>query len=395
MRAGLIGTLLAGLALPTAATAACPASNQYNFMFNSQPAAALSYTNSYTYTATSAALGTANFTVGFSTFNLASNNVAGTLMPAITTLINDDAASRFLVVGGTLSGRTANIAANANVIVTRLTFPTPVSDVTLTASDLDYGVNQYRDWFQIVGRNGAATYTPLIVTPFGQSNATAVKVATGSSLTLGPATAPRTIGASEVVGTGTSPPDAPTGNIVLSFGQPITQLELRYGNAPFTGTENTSGVQAIGFKGVSWCPLPVLSLTKTAASFSDPANGTLNPKMIPGGDLIYTLTVTNSNGSAVDFATAALTDPLPAALTFYNGDIDDGGALTTNYEFVAGTSVLTFAPGNLTYSNNGGTTYAHTPAAGYAPSVTALRFQPTGTMAANSSFAIRFRVRIK
>ena len=395
MRRSSIIAALAGFTLPAAAQATCPAANQYNFAFNGQPAATLSYTGSYTYTATSAALGNANFTVAFAANNVTGTMVAGVVLPAISNLINDDGASRFLVVGGQFGARTASITGAANVIVTTLTFPTPVRTVTLTASDLDYGVNQYRDWFQAVGRNGAATYQPLIVTPFGQSSATAVKVAATSSLTLGPATVPRTIGADEVIGTGTSAPNATTGNVTLSFARPVTSIELRYGNAPLTTGETATGVQAIGFKGVSWCPMPVVTVAKTSAPFADPANGTTNPKLIPGADLLYTLTVTNSNGSPVDFATAALTDPLPAAVTFFNGDIDDGGALTTNYEFVPGTSGLTFGAGSLTYSNNGGASYAYAPAAGYDANVTALRFQPSGTMAANSSFSIRFRTRVK
>ena len=59
------------------------------------------------------------------------------------------------------------------------------------------------------------------------------------------------------------------------------------------------------------------------------------------------------------------------------------------------TSGLTFAAANLTYSNNGGTSYVYTPAAGYDTAVNAVRFAPQGTMAANSSFSIQFRVKIK
>jgi hypothetical protein len=93
--------------------------------------------------------------------------------------------------------------------------------------------------------------------------------------------------------------------------------------------------------------------------------------------------------------TIMLTDPLPAATSFYNGDIDDAGPLATNFEFVPGTSGLTFAAANLAYSNNGGSSYAYSPAAGYDAAVNAIRLSAQGTMAANSSFSIRFRTRIK
>ncbi len=385
----------AALCAAGAAHADCPAANQFSFLFNSQPTTTLSNTGIYTYTATSSALGSVNFTVSFAGYNVANTAVAGTTLPAISTLINDDAASRFLVVGGVFAGRTSNIATNANVIVTTFTFPTPVRDVTLTASDLDYGVNQYRDWFQAVGRNGATSYTPTIVTPFGQSNQTNVKTNASSSLTLGPTTTPLSIGASETIGTGTSAADANTGNITLSFSQPITSLELRYGNAPFSNGETATGQQAIGYKGISWCPMPALTLAKTSSPYSDPQNGTTNPKLIPGGDLLYTLTVANSNSSPVDMASVVLTDPLPSGISFYNGDIDDAGPLTSNFAFVPGSSGLTLGAGNIGYSNTAGASYAYAPAAGYDAAVTALRFAPQGIMAANSSFAIQFRARIK
>jgi uncharacterized repeat protein (TIGR01451 family) len=115
----------------------------------------------------------------------------------------------------------------------------------------------------------------------------------------------------------------------------------------------------------------------------------------PGSDVIYSLTLTNSNSSPIDLNQVIVTDPLPAQVSFLNGDIDGGGPLTTNFEFVPGTSGLTFAAANLSYSNNGGTSYAYTPAAGYDPLVTAIRLNPQGTMAANSSFTLRFRARIK
>ena len=116
---------------------------------------------------------------------------------------------------------------------------------------------------------------------------------------------------------------------------------------------------------------------------------------IPGADVIYTLTVSNTNSSPVDAGTVVLNDPLPSTMTFYNGDIDDTGPLTTNFEFTPGTSGLTFAAVNLGYSNNGGSTYAYSPAVGYDAAVNAIRLSPQGAMAANSSFSIKFRTRIK
>lgn len=379
------------------AHADCPAANQYSYLFNAQATTSLSYASSYVYTATSPALGNQNFTVSFLSNGQTTNVAGGVALPAISNLINDDNASRFLVVGGIFSARTTDVATNTRVVVTTFTFPTAVRDVTVIASDIDFTANQFRDWFMAVGRNGASSYMPTMTTPYGQINNTGPFTNGTSSLTLGPTSTPGTVTASQGVGTGASPNTNTTGNIDIVFPQPVTSVELRYGNYPYTTGETSTGQQAIGFKGVSWCAMPTLTMSKASAPWSDPQNGTTNPKLIPGGDLIYTLTVTNSNAS--NLATAdlpAIADILPAGITFYNGDIDDAGPLSGNFEFVPGSSGLTLAAAGVTYSNNGGASYGYTPAAGYDTNVQALRFAPGGaSFAANSSFQIRFRAQVK
>lgn len=374
------------------AHAACPAANQYNFTFASQAAATLNYANSYTYTGTSTALGNQNFTVDWITNGLSSSIVAGVQTPAISGLVTDGVAAQNLVIGAIFTGRTANVAVNTRVVVTRLTFATPVRDLTVQVNDVDFNANQFRDWLHVNGINGAASYDPSLVTPHGNNNGAGPRINAASSMTLGPTTTPYTITVRQGLGTSESGNNANTGTVTASFVQPVTQVEIRYGNYNDGGA---TGQQAIGIQSISWCPMPTVTMAKTTAPYSDPQNGTTNPKLIPGGDLTYTLTVTNSNASPIDASTLVLTDPIPGDLIFYNGDIDDAGPLTTNYAFTPGTSGLTFAPANLTYSNNGGTSYAYTPAAGYDPAVNAIRFAPQGTMAANSSFSIRFRARIE
>jgi uncharacterized repeat protein (TIGR01451 family) len=394
MRGGLVGTSLALSALTTAAEAACPANNQYSFDFSSQPAATLAYGTTYTYTATSTALGNQTFTVLSTQNGLTSTTVAGEVRPNISASHNGGGTNRALVIGGILGSRTADITSNTRVMITTLGFATPVRDVTFTMHDVDFGADQFRDWIMIRGF-GAATYTGSHTTPFGTNNGAGPYATALSSLNLGPVATPFTITAQQAVGVSVSNNNSTTGNITASFIQPVSSVEVRYGNYPLTTGETATGQQAYAISTVSWCPVPVVSMVKTSAPYSDPQNGTTNPKLIPGADLIYTLTISNTNSSPVDAASLVLTDPLPANVTFYNGDIDDAGPLTTNYEFSAGTSGLTFAAANLTYSNNGGTSYAYAPAAGYDANVTAIRLAPQGSMAANSSFSIRFRTRIK
>ena len=393
-----LGICLALLTLGTVrpAEAACPAGNQYNFSFSSLPIQTLAYGTTYNYTATTSGGATQPFSVLSTQNGLSSVTVGGENRPNISTSHHGGFTVAALVVGGVLPSRTADITSGTRVMVTTFTFPVAVRDLTFTMYDVDFGADQFRDWVMIRGFNGASNYTGSHATPSGTNNGAGPYANGTSTLSLGPVSTPFTITAQQAVGTGAADNAVNTGNITVSFAQPVTSVEIRYGNYPLTTGETVTGQQAYGIGGVSFCPMPNLTVTKTSAPWSDPSNGTSNPKLIPGGDLIYTLTVANSNASTLSGVDLpALTDVLASTLTFYNGDIDDAGPLTTNFEFVPGTSGLSFGAGNLTYSNNGGSTYAYTPAAGYDTAVNALRFAPTGTFNANSSFSIRFRTRIK
>ncbi len=385
--------LASGIGLAAAscgsAVAACPAANQYSFLFNSQAAATLDYSQSYTYTATNALAQNLNFSVAFLTNGLNSSIIAGAQMPAISTLINNDAASRFLVIGGIFAGRTPDVAANTRVVVTTFTFPVPVRDVTLTTSDVDFTANQFRDWYMAVGRNGASSYVPTLVTPFGQANNTGPFTNASSSLTLGPVATPLAVTAAQGVGTSGSANNANTGDITLSFAQPVTSVEVRYGNYPLQSGETATGQQGIGIRGVSFCPMPVVSLAKASAPVATTGDNRFN---IPGADVDYTITVTNSGGSPVDLDTTSVSDPLPADVTFFNGDIDIITPGTQNFVFTPGTSGLTLGAGNITYFNSANAPI--TPVAGYDPAVRSVRWIPQGTMAENSTATIRFRTRI-
>lgn len=390
-----MSAMVACFALPGLAQASCSAANQYSFSFAAQGAATLNYANSYSYTATSTALGNQNFTLSWVTNGLSSTVAGGEQMPAITSLVTDGVAARNLVVGGIFSGRTANVSNSSRVVVTRFTFPVPIRDFTVQVNDVDYASNQFRDWLQINGINGAANYDPSLATPFGTNNGASGPHSNASSSQLvGAVSAPLSLTVRQSGGTSSSGNNATAGTITASFAQPVTQVEIRYGNYPYSSGELSTGQQAIGIQSISYCPMPALTVTKASTPLSTNA-GDPNRFNVPGADVIYTLTVSNSNSSPVDVGTMVLTDPLPSAMSFYNGDIDDAGPLASNYEFVAGSSGLTFAAANLAYSNNGGASYAYAPASGYDAAVNAVRLSPQGTMAANSSFSVKFRTRIK
>jgi len=394
-RSSFLAKATAVLALALAgspAAAACDAANTYNFAFSSVPAATLNYASTYTYTASNALSATQNFTTSFAVNGLSSTVIAGVQMPAIGNLITSGAGANTLVVGGVLSGRTATITSATRVMAVTFTFAIPIRDFSITVHDIDFNSNQYRDWFFVSGSNGAATYTPALSTPFNTNNGAGPRSAAGSSLTLGPAVTPFNISASEGVGTGASGNNGvTTGDIAVSFAQPVTSITLRYGNYPLQAGETATGQQGYGISALSFCPLPSLSVAKSSAPYATTGPDRFNA---PGSDVVYTLTATNSGGSPVDLNTTVLADILPANVTFYNGDFNPALPGSGPIELTAGTSGVTMPGGSTTYSNNNGTSYAYTPAAGYDAAVDAVRFAPAGSLAANSSFSIRFRARI-
>lgn len=383
------------LACAAPAQAACSASNTYNYSFNWGSNTSLSYATTYNYTATNTLGATRAFTLSFATNGLSSTQVNSVQMPAVNNMLSGASGGRTLVIGGTFSSRTADVATNTRVIRTIFTFATPIRDMTIRVHDIDQATGQYRDWLMVQGSNGASIYVPGLATPAGNNNgASGPRTAAGSTLALGPYTAtginiPNTqgVGLSTSANTGTD-----DGDILITFPQPVTTVTLRYANHPLIGSESGTGQQAYGISALSFCPMPSVAMTKTSAPWATTGPDRFNA---PASDVVYTLTVTNSGGSPVDLAGLTLIDRLPAAATFYNGDFDPSAPGTDPFLLTAGTSGVTLTTANVAYSNNNGASYAYAPAAGYDPAVNRIRFAPGGTMAANSSFSIRFRARIK
>ncbi len=387
---GLLGCLI--WPSPALAQVSCSAANQYSFDFNSQPTQTLNYANNYNYTATRAAGGTVNVNVSFSTFGLASSIVAGRQMPEISNLISGAPTQRSLVIGAIFTGRTANIAVNNRIVATTFTFSQPVRELNIFTHDTDFNFNQFRDYVQVLGFNGASTYTGVLTTPQTNNNQGGPLTAVGSSVKFGPTATPVALTVDQAQGTSASGNNANTGNINVLFNQPVTSVEIRYGNAPLTAGETNTGQQAIGITRLNFCPLPDISIAKTSAPVDISGVNRFN---VPNADVDYTLTVTNNGDSTVDLNSTILADILPDDVEFFNGDIDAGTAGTQNFVFTPNSSGLTLGSGNITYSDNGGSSYIYGPSAGYDANVDAVRFAPQGTMAANSSFTIRFRTRIK
>ena len=387
----------------------CSAAQQFRLDWNAQPQGSQG-TGTKSYAATDGLSHTE--TVGVTLFGDATTNrtvsfggAIGTVRTPYVGVVNTGglaASEATLTLGAVFAAYQTNINANANTIGVRFTFSKPLREIRFLVLDVDYSANQFRDWIKITGTTAAGSVVvPRIESPGGNNNQTAPGQTTPYTSAIGPFVfGGVTVSSSEVVGnasntqanTGGSASDSDLGNLAVSFAQPVNQVELRYANGPASYNTGTPGQQAIGVHDLLFCTMPVIDLAKTSAPV---ATGGTDRFYVPGADVDYTLTLTNTGGSAMDVNSTLIADALPAGVTFFNGDIDSGTAGTQPFVFGGAGSGLTLTAGNVSYSNNGGTSYAYAPAAGYDPAVTAVRFQPQGQLAAYASATIRFRVRIK
>ena len=372
------------------AAAVCTASNQYNFLFSNQTAGTLAYGTTYNYTASTPGAATRPFTMLITQNGLSVTTVNGTQLPAITNLITGPTATlNDLDLGGTFAGRTADISTGTRAVTVTFTFAQPIRDFAMSVHDVDFTTNQYRDWLMVSGVGNGVTYTPSLTTPWGNNNGAGSRTATSSSVTLGPNSTPITLTASQAVGSGASGNNSDDGTVTATFAQPVTVVTVRYGNAPLGSGESATGQQGMGIQGIAFCPMPVVAIAKTSA----PIAGTLGTFNLPGSDVTYTFTVTNTGGSPVDAGSIVLTDALPANVTFRNTVLDAASGLP--FALNAGSSGVTITSGSASYSKDGGATWSYAPASGYDPVANAVRVTPTGAMAANASFTISFVARIK
>lgn len=373
----------------SAAAATCDAASLFSFSYSDQAAATLSYGSTYNYTATNGAGTTRPFSVQITQNGMSSTQAGGVQMPAISTLVTGpDATKRNLVVGGTFTGRTSSMAGTTRVAIVTFNFATPIHSFSITAHDVDFANNQFRDWVQVSGSNGTTTYTPVLTTPWGTGNTgSSPSTNANSSVTVGPTSTPLNLTSSQLGGNATSGNNSNAGTFTASFAQPVTSVTFKYGNYPLTGTETSTGQQAIGIAGISFCPMPVISLAKTSA----PATGALGAFNIPDNDIIYTITVTNSGASSTDTTSIVISDVLQANTTFRNQAFDGTTSLPVKLNGPAGISL---DAANVTYRKAGTSTFNYIPTSGYDPQIVELRIVPTGELGADSSFSVQFRAKV-
>jgi uncharacterized repeat protein (TIGR01451 family) len=149
-----------------------------------------------------------------------------------------------------------------------------------------------------------------------------------------------------------------------------------------------------------------LTVVKLSAVYSDPVNGTVDPKAIPGAVVEYQVIVTNPAANPVDADTVFVRDPLPPELMLRVSDLGAAGSGPVSFTDGSPPSGMSYTFGalanladDLQFSNDHGATWNYVPtpdADGYDGAVTGLRVNPKGTFrAGGGQFTLKFRAMVR
>lgn len=157
-------------------------------------------------------------------------------------------------------------------------------------------------------------------------------------------------------------------------------------------------------------PAPSLTTLLSHPLVSDPTNGTVNPKAIPGAVLLYSLNVTNSSAGYPDSNSVVVVQSVPAQASLFVRDLGAAGSGPVAFAQGSPSSGLSYSYSGLSsttddiaFSNNGGASFVYTPvadAAGYDPAVTHIRVTPKGSFAGSTGagspgFTVSYRIKVK
>ena len=334
-----------------------------------------------------------NATLGLA-FDSAGNLYTETQNPTNLYKITGIAASLVvpLLGGTTATGDLASfILPSGTVGVAKTFLPTTivvgsVSTLTITVSNANTTAQTALAFSDVYPANLVNAPAPAAATTCG---GTVTAIAGGSSLALSGGTIPASGSCTIKV------------NVTSAVAGAYTNsLPARSVTTAFTYND----VAASANLTVSVPKLP-MTFAKTSAAYSDPVNGTTNPKRIPGGFVDYVITAGNSAGGAIDNNAVVITDPVPANTELFVGNLGVAGSGPIAFSDGAPASGLSYTfislasnTDDVAYSNDGGATFLYSPNAnanGVDASVTNLRINPQGSFNSSTQFQIRFRVRVK
>ncbi|MBS0480693.1 MAG: hypothetical protein JSR96_00785 [Proteobacteria bacterium] len=132
----------------------------------------------------------------------------------------------------------------------------------------------------------------------------------------------------------------------------------------------------------------ILLLSKTSTSISDPVDGTINPKLIPGAVVEYSIALSNAGSTAADANSVVIADILPSQLQMNVGAVY--GSSPVSFTDGSPSCGVTATPGaassltdSLDFSTDGGVTWTYSPAgSGYDAAVNAIRVRFSNALTA-------------
>jgi hypothetical protein len=155
-----------------------------------------------------------------------------------------------------------------------------------------------------------------------------------------------------------------------------------------------SSEPVVSFGPVETTGCPDFTITRSSQTLSDPINGTIDPKAIPGAVILNEIAVYNSGPGAADASSFIITDALDAAAALRVADFDGvtagplqflDGAIATGMTFTF--TALGDIGDDLAFSSDGGLSFSYTPvpdANGVDPAVTHIRITPSGQFQGDS-----------
>ncbi|HLL30557.1 MAG TPA: DNRLRE domain-containing protein [Allosphingosinicella sp.] len=188
----------------------------------------------------------------------------------------------------------------------------------------------------------------------------------------------------------------------------LTRLSSNNTLATFTSKEWATATQRPQLVIVT-DPAPSLTTILSHPLVSDPLNGTVNPKAIPGSVLLYSLNVSNGSAGYPDSNSVVVVQSVPSQAALFVGNLGVPGSGPVAFAQGSPSSGLSYTysglsstSDDLSFSNNGGVSFGYTPtadASGFDPAVTHIRINPKGVLAGASasgspSFTLSYRVKV-
>lgn len=166
-----------------------------------------------------------------------------------------------------------------------------------------------------------------------------------------------------------------------------------------------TGAVTLNTNTVSLPPPPIITMLKSVVVSSDPVNATSNPKAIPGAEMLYTVTMTNSGEGTVDTGTTVITDPIPANMSMCVSIACSNPPVVFSCSAAPACGLTYSYATAVTYSiaGGGGAPFTYTPvpdAAGYDSAVTGVHINPSGIFngasgGSNAWFSLSLKMKIK